>query len=186
MLTSSHLPGIIIETFLGGIVEVILLIILISRDQAGELVRVIRDAILGSILANLLLCLGLCFFVGGLRQEKQHFDGAVSEVGSGLLFTAAFALIIPTAFTFGIGGTITSGGVDPNAETENLVLDVSRATAIVLWLAFFVYVFTLGCVPDAILVAESTGEVYSLTFWQLRLVPDAHAPRSLRLDLGSR
>ena len=129
--------GIILETFLGGIVEIILLVILIARDQHGEFVRVIRDAVLGSILANLLLCLGFCFFVGGLREDAQHFDGAISEVGSGLLFTAGFALVIPCIFALSVGNAEGQGGIDPNSPTEPLVLSISRATAIVLWLAFF-------------------------------------------------
>ncbi len=58
--------------------------ILLSRD----LFSVIRAAILGSVLATMLLCLGLCFFAGGLRREEQEFSEAVSEAGSGLLLTA--------------------------------------------------------------------------------------------------
>lgn len=49
---------------------------------------VIQAAILGSILATLLLCLGMCFFVGGLKRAEQKFDDTISEVGSGLLLTA--------------------------------------------------------------------------------------------------
>ncbi len=49
---------------------------------------VIQAAILGSILATMLLCLGLCFFVGGLRRQEQSFDEAVSEAGTGLLLVA--------------------------------------------------------------------------------------------------
>lgn len=49
---------------------------------------VIKAAILGSILATMLLCLGLCFFAAGMRHEESTFDGAISEVGSGLLLIA--------------------------------------------------------------------------------------------------
>jgi len=58
--------------------------ILLSRG----LYHVIQAAILGSILATMLLCLGLCFFAGGLRRDEQSFNEAVSEAGSGLLFVA--------------------------------------------------------------------------------------------------
>lgn len=53
-----------------------------------NLFNVIKAAILGSILATMLLCLGLCFFAGGLRHEEQTFSDAISEAGSGLLLTA--------------------------------------------------------------------------------------------------
>lgn len=49
---------------------------------------VIRAAILGSMLATMLLCLGLCFFAAGLRHDESEFDAAISEVGSGLLLIA--------------------------------------------------------------------------------------------------
>ena len=58
--------------------------VLLSR---GEFI-VIKAAILGSILATLLLCMGLAFFVGGLRYPEQTFDEAISEAGSGLLLVA--------------------------------------------------------------------------------------------------
>lgn len=76
--------GILIETTLGSVVEIILFMVLLTTDQF----QVIRAAILGSILATLLLCLGMCFFAGGLRRDEQKFDETVSETGSGLLLTA--------------------------------------------------------------------------------------------------
>jgi calcium/proton exchanger cax len=59
-------------------------VVLLTRHQY----EVIKAAILGSILATQLLCLGLCFFAGGMRRDEQEFDEVVSEVGSGLLLTA--------------------------------------------------------------------------------------------------
>lgn len=58
--------------------------ILLKENQT----HVIKAAILGSILATMLLCLGFCFFVGGLFREEQSFNDAISEAGSGLLLTA--------------------------------------------------------------------------------------------------
>lgn len=76
--------GILTETTLGSIVEIILFMVLLQKDQ----IPVIQAAILGSILATLLLCLGMCFFAGGLLRDEQKFDETVSETGSGLLLTA--------------------------------------------------------------------------------------------------
>ena len=104
------------------------------------LIPVIRDAILGSILANLLLCLGVCFFVGGLRRETQEFDSAISEVGTGLLLTAGFGLAIPRAFYIGIVNQMGQAVADEGA-TENLILRLSRATSILLIVAFLLYVW---------------------------------------------
>ena len=53
--------GIILETTLGSIVEIILFMVLLK--EGGERnVPVIRAAILGSLLANLLLCLGTLIY----------------------------------------------------------------------------------------------------------------------------
>jgi Ca2+:H+ antiporter len=78
--------GILIETTFGSVVEIVLFLILIvkhdgSREE-GNLIPIIQAAVLGSILTNLLLCLGLCFVVGGLRQQIQTFHSAVSEVST--------------------------------------------------------------------------------------------------------
>jgi Ca2+:H+ antiporter len=81
-----HVFGVILETTFGSVVELVLLIILVRKGEA--FVPVIKAAILGSILANLLLCLGLCFFIGGLQREEQTFHEAVSEVGSNLMLVA--------------------------------------------------------------------------------------------------
>lgn len=93
--------GVLMENTLGSIVEIVLFMVLIvkhSQSTKTEAVRqgeepeirvtVIRAAILGSILANLLLALGMCFIAGGLRHEEQVFHEVVSEVGSGLLLVA--------------------------------------------------------------------------------------------------
>jgi len=76
--------GVLLETTLGSIVEIILFMVLLSKNKYS----VIQAAILGSILATLLLCLGMCFFVGGIKRNEQNFHEAVSEVGNGLLLTA--------------------------------------------------------------------------------------------------
>jgi Ca2+:H+ antiporter len=49
---------------------------------------VIQAAILGSVLATMLLCMGLCFIAGGVKQEEATFNHAISEAASGLLLTA--------------------------------------------------------------------------------------------------
>ena len=59
--------------------------VLLHNSVNDNLIPVIRAAILGSILANLLLCLGFCFFAGGMKRDEQEFAEPISEVGSGLM-----------------------------------------------------------------------------------------------------
>jgi Ca2+:H+ antiporter len=119
--------GIVLETTLGSIVEIVLFMILLKHG----FFQVIQSAILGSILANLLLCLGLCFFIGGLTMHEQEFDEAVSEVGSGLLLVAGLGLLVPTAFK-----TALQNNNVP--DLENHALMISRITAILLLVSFLV------------------------------------------------
>lgn len=76
--------GVLLETTLGSVVEIVMFMVLVKSEHY----RVIQDAVLGSILATQLLCLGMCFAVGGSRYEEQQFSEAVGEVGSDLLLTA--------------------------------------------------------------------------------------------------
>ena len=122
--------GLLIETFLGGAVEIVLFMVLLHNSKNNSLIPVIRAAILGSILANLLLCLGFCFFIGGLRRNEQTFDEVVSEVGNGLLLAAGFGLLVPSAFYASLRGSI------PDTILEMKVLHISRITAIILLVAF--------------------------------------------------
>lgn len=126
--------GVLLETFLGAVVEIVLFMVLLHSDHDGHLIPVIQAAILGSILANLLLCLGTCFFVGGLRRSEQVFHEAISEVGTGLLLVAGFGLLIPSAFYSAL-----KNSVNEEFTLEMLgeySLKISRATAVILLIAF--------------------------------------------------
>ena len=128
----NSLVGVLIETLLGSIVEVVLFMVLLAKSRNNDLIPVIQAAILGSILANLLLCLGLCFFFGGIKRKELVFDEAVSEVGSGLMLVAGFGLLIPSAFFTALSGT---PAITPILLREK-VLTISRATAVILLVAF--------------------------------------------------
>jgi Ca2+:H+ antiporter len=132
--------GVLLETSLTSAVEIILFMVLIKTDGGEELINVIQAAILGSILANLLLCLGLCFFFGGMRRDEQILHEAVSEVGSGLLLVAGFGLLIPSAFHATLTNAVTDGTMT-SEELRDTTNRVSRATAIILLCAYLMYVF---------------------------------------------
>jgi Ca2+:H+ antiporter len=89
--------AVVLETTLGSVVEIILFMVLLKTDVNGSNIPVIRAAILGSILANLLLCLGTCFVAGGIKNDTQEFHEAVSESGSGLMLVAASELCLSSS-----------------------------------------------------------------------------------------
>jgi len=157
--------GILIETALGGIVEILLFLILLGRHkpeaedaEEGNLVPVIQAAILGSILTNLLLCLGLCFVVGGIRHVEQQFHASVSEVGTGLLLVAGFGLLIPSAFYSAlksqtvrekvIGILVEEGEGYTKERLDHDIMKISQVTSIFLIVAFIVYGFPFFATTD--------------------------------------
>ena len=75
-----------------------------------------------------------------MRRDEQEFDEAVSEVGSGLLLVAGFGLLIPSAFFTSLYGGVTGGTLGRDV-LDDKVLKISRATSVILMVAFFVYVY---------------------------------------------
>ena len=64
------------------------------------LIAVIQAALVGSILGNSLLVLGLAFFVGGLRHGTQRFASEVPRMIATLTMLSVSALILPTLVFF--------------------------------------------------------------------------------------
>lgn len=63
--------------------------------KAG-LIAVVQAAIIGSILSNILLVLGLAFVVGGLRHGTQRFDSDRARTSTVLMVLATGALVMPS------------------------------------------------------------------------------------------
>lgn len=63
--------------------------------KAG-LVAVVQAAIIGSILSNILLVLGLAFVVGGLKHGVQRFDSGRARTSTVLMVLATAALVLPS------------------------------------------------------------------------------------------
>jgi len=87
-------------------------------------VVIVQTSLIGSILSNLLLVLGMCFFFGGLRRREQFFNTTVAQTSASLLALAVAAVIVPTVF-------------DISSETpQSDVAKLSRGTSLIL---LFVY-----------------------------------------------
>ena len=59
--------GALLNVTFGNAVELIIFIIALAQNK----IRIVQASLLGSILANLLLILGMGFFLGGLRYREQ-------------------------------------------------------------------------------------------------------------------
>lgn len=87
----DSIGGLLNATF-GNVVEMIIGLAALSQG----LYKVVAASLIGSILSNLLLVLGCCFFFGGFKHKSQEFNAVANKVSSSLLFLAAIAIIIPT------------------------------------------------------------------------------------------
>ncbi len=90
-----RLGGLINATF-GNVTELILAIFLILEE-----IEIVKASLTGSILGNLLLVLGLSFFVGGLRHEEQEYNARSASVHATSLVLAVTGLLMPALFALG-------------------------------------------------------------------------------------
>jgi Ca2+:H+ antiporter len=86
----------VLQSALGNLPE---LFICIFSLRAG-LVDVVRAALVGSILANLLLVLGIAFFVGGLRHGTQKLGSERARTIVVLMLLSVTAWVIPSLAHF--------------------------------------------------------------------------------------
>ncbi|HUZ20696.1 MAG TPA: hypothetical protein VMU75_09030 [Acidimicrobiales bacterium] len=82
----------VVQSALGNLPE---LFVGIFALRAG-LVGVVQAALVGSILANVLLVLGAAFIVGGLRHGTQRFTAEAARTPVLLLVLAVSIVIVPT------------------------------------------------------------------------------------------
>lgn len=110
----------ILQTALGNLPE---LFVILFALKAG-LFDVVKATIVGSILANVLLVLGLAFVVGGLKHGRQRFAADDSRT-LGLMFTlAVFILAVPS---------LTAAMHTPAATHERMVSVVVSVVMLVLF-----------------------------------------------------
>ena len=104
---------------------------------AGGHVDLVKASITGSIVGNLLLVLGLSFFIGGLGRKTQTFHRTAATNATAMLFLAVVALVVPAVFDLSLYGRL---DVEPAAIGR-----LSFWSAFVLIVAYagsLVYAFT--------------------------------------------
>ncbi|GBC08025.1 hypothetical protein RclHR1_07870008 [Rhizophagus clarus] len=128
--------GLLNATF-GNAVELIVSIMALRDGQ----IRVVQASILGSIISNLLLVLGMCFVAGGIYHKTQSFNQTAAQTSSSLMALACIGLIIPAAFissVSSIGNPSIVGNTDNHTRE---LLNLSHGTAVVLLIIYILYLF---------------------------------------------
>lgn len=106
----------------GNAVELIVGVIALVKGQ----IVIVQTSLLGSVLSNLLLVLGTCFLVGGIKYHDLDFNALGAQTATSLLALAISSLLIPAAFNASVGST----------QTNDAVLPISRGAAFII---LFVY-----------------------------------------------
>src|SRR5215813_4267949 len=145
--TGDAIGGLLNATF-GNAPELIISIVAL---KAGYL-QMVRASLVGAILANLLLALGVSFLLGGFRHHDQRFNPQATRAYSTMMFLAAVSLAVPSAFSryFAPQGTI----------RQEQLLNLSIAGLLLLAYALYLF-FSLKTHPGAFASIESAEEAHS-------------------------
>ena len=93
--------GLLNATF-GNAAELIIAIVALNEGH----IALVKASITGSIVGNLLLVLGLSFFVGGLGRRSQKFHRTAATNTAAMLFLAVVALVMPAVFDLALYGSL--------------------------------------------------------------------------------
>ena len=142
--TGPAIGGLLNATF-GNLPELIISVVAL---RAG-LVEMVRASLIGAILANTLMALGVSFLLGGLRVHIQEYNTAGARTYSSMLLLAALALGIPAAFHRFLG--------EETLSTAGRTVDIT--TAAVLLLTYVAYLlFMIKTHPDYFQAREGAAE----------------------------
>ena len=145
--------GGLINASLGNAVELIVAIIALVKCE----LTIVQTSLIGSVLSNILLVLGMCFFAGGLRFKEQQFQVTAAQINSSLLVMATIIVIIPAGYHSVLGANI-------NNQTEaDDILKFSRGVALILLSIYACYLFFVLSSHKHLFVGESEEEEPQLT-----------------------
>ena len=107
-----------------------------SKAAAGSeteelMVNLVQASLIGSILGNLLLVMGLAFVWGGIHYTEQKFSETQVSSNGSLMLLAMIVLIIPAVFNSTVGGS----------EGEEGVTNLSHIAAIILLALYGLFLY---------------------------------------------
>jgi Ca2+:H+ antiporter len=82
----------VIQSGLGNLPELFIALFALNKG----LTQVVQSALVGSVIANGILVLGIAFLAGGLKNGRQAFDSPRARIIATLMVLAASILAIPT------------------------------------------------------------------------------------------
>src|SRR3954468_12233204 len=124
--------GFLNATF-GNAAELIIALVALRNGH----VALVKASISGSIVGNLLLVLGLSFFIGGLGRKSQSFHRTPATNAAAMLFLAVVALVMPAVFDLSIYGSLA-----PEPKAIDRLSFCSAFVLIAAYIGSLIYSFT--------------------------------------------
>ncbi|ATS17843.1 calcium/proton exchanger [Parathermosynechococcus lividus PCC 6715] len=90
-LATGPTIGGLLNALFGNATELIIAIVALR----GGLVDIVKASITGTLIANLLLVMGLSMFLGGIRYKEQSFAPVVARVNASSMTVAIAAILLP-------------------------------------------------------------------------------------------
>ncbi len=117
--------GLLNATF-GNATEMIISLILLQNGQ----VSVVKASLIGSIVGNILLVLGLSVLLGGVKYKVQAFNKDMAGMHASMMAMSVIGLLVPALFVRNMPG-MSESSMNPR------VLHLSLAVAAVLFILYF-------------------------------------------------
>jgi len=140
--TGDAVGGLLNGTF-GNAPELIIGVVALRAGLAD----MVLASLVGAILANLLLALGVAFFLGGLRYRDQAFRPEATRAYVSMMLLAVTSMAVPSALR------ALSGGAAPAAERH-----LNLAVALVLLATYGLYVLFMLKTHKHLFAAEGGHE----------------------------
>jgi Ca2+:H+ antiporter len=141
--TGPAVGGLLNATF-GNLPELIIAVVAL---RAG-LVEMVRASLIGTVLANVLLALGVAFLLGGRRYHVMDYNPAGARTYGSMLMLAVVTLAVPAAFHRFLGAS------SPTASART----VDLATALVLLATYACYLGYMVGTHSELFAASNTDD----------------------------
>ena len=151
--TGPAIGGLLNATF-GNLPELIISVVAL---RAG-LLDMVRASLIGALLANTLLALGISFILGGKRHHVQEFNPAAARTYGSIMLLAALSMVGPASFH-----RFLSDSTPRHAEALDIGVAIVLLTIYALYL-----VFMLRTHPDFFTVVKGAQEEHAPSWSKTR------------------
>jgi Ca2+:H+ antiporter len=151
--TGPAIGGLLNATF-GNLPELIISMVAL---RAGML-EMVRASLIGALLANLLLAMGVAFILGGRKRHVQEYNPAAARTYGSIMLLAALSMVVPASF---------NRFFSDSAPRHAAALDTG--VCVVLLVVYVLYlVFMLRTHPDFFSVVKGKDEEHGPSWSKLR------------------